>query len=171
MSEIEAEEKTGKEWAKILLPRILRAALWSFIMGGEALIWLNLPGIGDVLAQALPAESTGVSYFLVIFIAFEVAIQLLAGTIFPYALSMARALISMYMLVQVTNGGIITLALNRSPEMPIPLGTTMVLTINFQTILTAFLLLSLVSLIKNLLQAIQFLADKAEEPVIPPELP
>ncbi len=38
-------------------------------------------------------------------------------------------------------------------------------------VLGIFLIFSLLSILKNLLQAVDFLSKKAEEPVIPPELP
>jgi hypothetical protein len=68
-------------------------------------------------------------------------------------------------LVLMTNGGVLTIAIQSSSEISIAF------TIEFQTVLVIFLLLSLVSLIKNLLQAIEFLSEKTEEPMIPPELP
>jgi hypothetical protein len=165
MAEIEERERTVKEWAKIIVPRVARAAAWGLIMGGEMLILMMFPGVGEQFTAFLPAKIMGFSNFLLVFIAIEVAIQLLRGTIFPYALSIARALISMFMLVLMTNGGVLTIAIQSSSEISIAF------TIEFQTVLVIFLLLSLVSLIKNLLQAIEFLSEKTEEPMIPPELP
>ena len=170
MAEVE-EERTMKDWAKIIAPRVARAALWGFVMGGEMLILMAFPGMEKQFTAFLPAEVTGFSNFLLVFIVIEVAIQLLQGTIFPFALSMARTLISMSMLVLVTNGGLLTLTIQSSPEMPMPAGMSIVFTIDFQVVLVVFLLLSLVSLVKNLLQAIEFLSEKTEEPMIPPELP
>jgi hypothetical protein len=165
----EDEEKTLKDWLRIILPRVLRAALWGFIMGGELLIMLFIPDIGGKLQQFLPAEQTGFSYFLFIFIAFEVAIQLLRGTIIQYVLGMARALTSMIVLVFITNGGIMSFTISSSPEIPLPPGVVISFTAGFRIVLGVFLILSLLSIIKNLLQAINFLSEKAEEPVILPE--
>ena len=171
MAERDEEERTGKDWARIIVPRVLRAAFWAFVMGGEVLIPLSFPEIGGQLTQFLPVEQTQFSYLLFIFIGFEVAIQLLRGTIFPYALSMARALISIVFLVLITGGGVMSITLQSMPQIPLPQGMSLVFTINFKAILAVFLLMSLLSIVKNLLQAMDFLSEMAEEPMIPPELP
>lgn len=165
------EGKTLKDWLRIIIPRVLRAALWGFIMGGELLILLFMPDIGEKFQEFLPAEQMGFSYFLFIFIGFEVAIQLLRDTIVQYVLSMARALISMIVLVSITNGGIMSFIISSSPEIPLPPGVIISFTAGFRVVLSVFLILSLLTIIKNLLQAINFLSEKAEEPVIPPEFP
>ena len=167
----ENEEKTLKDWLRIIVPRVLRATLWGFIMGGEMLILLFIPDIGGRFQEFLPAEQMGFSYFLFIFIGFEVAIQLLRKTIFQYALSMARALVSMIVLIFITNGGIISFTIASSPEIPLPPGVVILFTVGFRVVLGVFLLLSSLTIIKNLLQAIDFLSERAEEPVILPEFP
>jgi len=174
MGEIEREEKTGKDWAKIIIPRVLRAILFGFIMGGEMLLFLHLsqfaPEFGGDAIGSLPIQETaGLSYFFLVFAGIEVAIQLLRGTIFPYALSMARSLISIILLLQITNMGIMSFAI-QPPGGQMAAGTNIIFTLNFQPILGAILLLALVSMIKNLLQAIDFLSKKEEES-FPPELP
>ena len=40
-------ERSFKDYVKILLPRILRATFWGFIMGGELLIPMLIPGVGS----------------------------------------------------------------------------------------------------------------------------
>jgi len=168
----ENEEKTLKDWLKIILPRVLRAAFWGFIMGGELLILPYLiPSIGGGLLDTLPIGQTDFSIFLFICIGFEVAIQLLRGTIFRYVLAVTRALISIIFLVLITNGGIISFVFSSSPQLPIPPGVVLQFTVDFRFILGAFLTLSVLSIIKNLIQAVDFVSEKAEEPVIPPELP
>lgn len=175
MGEIEEEEKTGKEWAKIIIPRVLRAIIWGFIMGGEMLLFLHLsqfaPEFGGEAIEFLPIqEMTGLSYFFLVFAGIEVAIQLLRGTVFPYALSMARSIISIILLIQVTNGGIMTFTIQPPAETQMAAGTSIILTLNFQPVLGVILLLSLISVVKNLLQAIDYLSQK-EETGSPPELP
>jgi len=171
MAEIEEKEKTAKDWAKIIIPRVLRAAFWGFIMGGEILIPLYIPEVGGRFLRVLPIEQTGFSYLLFVFVGFEVAIQLFRGTIIKYALSIARAFISMILLVVITNGGVMSLTIQSSPEIPLPPGMNIIFTIDFKAILGILLLLSLLSVVKNMLQAIEFLSEKEEEPMIPPELP
>jgi len=53
----------------------------------------------------------------------------------------------------------------------LPLGVVISFTAGFRVVLGVFLILSLLSIIKNLLQAINFLSERAEDPVILPEFP
>ena len=174
MGEIEKEEKTGKEWAKIIIPRVLRAIIWGFIMGGEMLLLLYfpqfIPQLGEEAMEILPVQmTTGMSYFFLVFAGIEIAIQLLRGTIFPYALSTARSILSIILLIQMTNGGVMTIAIQPPPEAQM-MGANIIFTLYFQPILGVILLLSLISMAKNLLQAIDHLSRKEEEG-FPPELP
>jgi len=174
MGEVEEEEKTAKDWAKIIIPRVLRAILGGFLMGGEMLILLYFPQLVpqfENMMETLPVQETaGLSYFFLVFAGLEVVIQLLRGTVFPYALSMARSIISIILLVQITNGGIMSFTIQPPPGAQMAPGTSIIFTLDFQPILGAILLLSLISVIKNLLQAIDYLSRKEEEG-FPPELP
>jgi len=177
MSEVEEEERTGRDWARIIIPRVIRAVIWGFIMGGEALLLLNLPQLlpgmeeGAMWMEMIPAETTAnLSYFFILFAGIEVTIQLLRGTVFPYALSMARSIISMILLVQMTNGGVMTITMQPPPGSPIPEGASIILTLDFQPVLAVILLIALLSVIKNLLQAVDYLSKREEEGP-PPELP
>jgi len=171
MADIEEKERTIKDWVMILLPRILRAAVWGFIMGGEMLILLYIAEAGGPFLEFIPIEQKDLSYLLVVFVGFEVAIQLLHGTVFQYALSITRALISMIVLVFMTNGGVMSISMQQFQEIPIPPGMNIIFAIDFKAILGAWLLLSSLSIVKNLLQAIEYLSEKEEEPAIPPEIP
>jgi len=149
---------------KRLLGRILKAAFWGFIAGGEVLLFYQMPGFDEQFASFLPADEFLFLTFVIVFISFEVTMQLLSGTIFQYALGSARALISMALLVYVTNGGIMTIA--------IPFDVvTLHLMVEFRAILAVFLIFSLVTVVKNVLLAIEFLSGKAEQPMIPAEIP
>lgn len=167
----EDEEKTLKDWLRIILPRVLRAALWGFIMGGEMLILLFIPDIGGRFQEFFPAEQAGFSYLLFLFIGFEVAIQLLRDTIIQYILGMARALTSMIAFVFLSNGGVMTFLISSIPDIPLPPGIVISFTVGFRVVLGIFLVLLLLALIKNLLKAIDFLSEKAEEPAVLPEFP
>ncbi|MFQ5710450.1 MAG: hypothetical protein ACE5GD_01585 [Candidatus Geothermarchaeales archaeon] len=165
-----AEERNGKGWLHIILPRVLRAALWGFIMGGELLIPLALmPEFGGQLDRFIPTGRIGFSSIAIIFVAFEVVIQLLRGTILQYALSTARTIISMILLIIFTNGGVMTLTV--PPDILPPQAGAVLITVDFRTILGALLTFSLLSIMKNLLQAVNFLSQRAEEPITLPELP
>ena len=159
------EEIDMKSLLRKILPRVLRAAFWGFIMGGEALLFYYISGFGRQFASFFPSGEPFFLTFMMILVSFEVAIQLLSGTIFPYVLGVARALISMAFLIYITNGGIITIAA------PLEGGMMIHFVIDFRTILAVFLLFSLVTVAKNVLKAVEFLSERAEQPMIPPEIP
>jgi len=171
IDDIDEKERTTRDWAGILAPRVLRAMLWGFLMGGEMLILLNILGQWGQQFGIPLTEPEGFSQFLLIFIGFEVAIQLLRGTIFPYVLSVARALTSMIILVLITDGGVISIPVPSTPQIPIPQEMGLTFTIEFKAVLAVMLLLSLLSIVKNLLQAVIFVSEEEEEPEVPPELP
>lgn len=171
----ENEEKTEGEWARIIIQRILSALVWGLIMGGEMLIFLHLPNVipgldNEIMEMILPETIVnGATLFFAAFMMFEVAIRLLKGTVFPYILGVARAILSIVLLVQITNWGIITLTIP-SKIRGILIGNAIVLTFNFQKALGAVLLIFLISIVKNMLQAVYFMSQR-EEKGFPEELP
>lgn len=165
-----AEEEEDRNWLRILAPRILKATLWGFIMGGEILIPMFLmPDFTSQFEMFIPMKRTGLPAIAVVFVAFEVAIQLLDRTILRYALSIARSMISMMLLMIFTNGGIMALSIP-SGALP-PQASSVQIVVDFRTIIAALLIFSLLSIVKNILQAVDFLSETAEQPLIPPELP
>ena len=151
----ENEERTGGEWARIIILRILNALVWGLIMGGEMLIFLHLPHVipgldSKIMEMILPEPMmSGATLFFAAFMMFEVAIRLLKGTVFPYILGVARAILSIILLVQITNCGIITLTV------PSKIGgmiirNAIILTFNFQKVLGAVLLIFLTMPIRNM---------------------
>ena len=171
----ENEERTGGEWARIIIPRILSALVWGLIMGGEMLIFLHLPHVipgldSKIMKMILPEPMmSGATLFFAAFMMFEVAIRLLKGTVFPYILGVARAILSIILLVQITNCGIITLIIP-SKIGGMVIGNAIILTFNFQKVLGAVLLIFLIGIVKNMLQAVYFMSQR-EELGFPKELP
>lgn len=157
------EDTFNRQLLRRILPRIIRVAFWGFLMGGEALLIYFIPGF-EQFERFIPARGGYFSGLMIMFISFEVAMQLLSGTVFRYAFGTARALATMIVLLYSSNGGVISQAL------PIGPGTIQV-TIEFRAILAMFLMLSLLVVFKNLMYAVDFLSQKSEEPVIPKEIP
>ena len=162
------EERSIRRTLRKIVPRLLKAAFWSFLMGGEALFFFLLPGFNEYLSTIFPVDKPFFLGILAIFVLFEVAIQLLSGTILKYVLSITRALISMIYLVFITNCGIITMSI---PSEMVPYGGIISFTVEFRAILSIFLIFSLISILKNIIQAITFLSERAELPYIFPEIP
>ena len=149
------EEYVDKERIKALISRVVKALLWSLLMGGEVLILYLSPYFGRYFAFIEPVEG---SFFIVllIFVAIEFLIQLTSGTILPYALSTARVLATIYLIYQWTNGGVY---ISNMLVQDIPVKVT----VDFTVILNAFILLSLLTVLKNVLGGIGFLHQKGEE--------
>ena len=165
-----AEEEEDRNWLRILAPRILKAAFWGFVMGGEILIPMYLiPDFTSQFEMFIPVRQIGLPVIAAVFVGFEVVIQLLDGTIHRYAFSTARTMISMMLLIVFTNGGIIELSV--PPGVLPPQAGNLQVVVDFRTIIVALLAFSLMSIMKNILEAIDFLSQKAEEPAMLPELP
>ena len=158
------EDAFNQQLLRRILPKIIKAAFWGFLMGGEALLIYFIPGFGEQLRAFIPTGGTYFSGLMVTFICFEVAMQLLSGTVFRYALGTARALVTMIVLLYATNGGIVSQA--------VPLGpVTIKVTVEFRAILAMLLILSLLVVFKNIMYAVEFLSERSEEPFIPEEIP
>ncbi len=156
-----AEKKGERNLLRDILSRILRAAIMGFLMGGEVLIPLKfMPELSSKIESILPSGSSNFSNLIVIFAAFEVAIQLLRGTIIQYGLSIGRTIITIGLLIIFTNGGFITVTVPQE-MLPQQVGAVQV-TVDIRTIIGALLILSVLSIAKNLLQAVDFLSQKAE---------
>ena len=144
--------------AKDIAKRVLSAAVWALIMGGEFLLIYKLTGMAEQIAPIIPEGGMIITSLATVFIAFEIGIRLLTGTIFRYVLDGARAVTSVALLAYTTNFGVLRLTI---PMEEIALRVT----IDFKTILAAFLLLGVVSLAKSIIEAIDFASKKVEEEV------
>jgi hypothetical protein len=76
----------------------------------------------------------------------------------------------MILLEVVTNGGEMTMIIQSTPETPLTTRMGIILSIDFKAVLSVFLLFFLLSLVKNVLSTIDFMA-KTEETGFPLELP
>jgi len=156
------EDAFNRQLLGRIIPRIIKAAFWGFLMGGEALLIYFIPGF-EKFERFIQASGTYFSGLMVMFIFFEVAIQLLSGTVFRYAFGTARALVIMMVLLFSSNGGIVS--------QNIPFGSnTIEVTIEFRAILVMFLITPLLAVFKNIMYAVEFLSEKSEEPIIPEEI-
>ena len=165
MVELEEQDRTFFEWLKLILPRVIRITLWILILYGGAMLLTSLSE--SAFGGMIPFELSAFSSYLVVFIGFEIVIQLLRNTIFQHIFTVARTIMYMILIVIESNAGIIEFS---PSSMGLSPGTNLTFTVNITTIITIFLVLSLLSIVKNMLQAIEFVQRKAEEPMIPPEL-
>lgn len=166
MAELEEQDRTLLDWLKLMLPRVIRIVLWILILFGGATLVTTLAesAFGDMI----PFELSTFSSYLIVFIGFEIVIQLLRNTIFQHIFTVARTIMYMILIIIESNAGIIQF---HPSSVGLPPGTNLLFTVNITTIINIFLLLSLLSVVKNMLQAIEFIQRKSEDPMIPPEIP
>lgn len=93
--------------------------------------------------------------FVAVIIFFIVASELTAGTIFQHAFNIGRAIILLLFFVFALDGGIVSFNLNLEG---IPLG----IWADLRIFLAALIAIDLLGLAKSILQAINFLSEKAE---------
>lgn len=166
MAELEEQDRTLLDWLKLMLPRVIRIVLWTLILFGGATLVTTVTesAFGDMI----PFELSTFSSYLIVFIGFEIVIQLLRNTIFQHIFTVARTIMYMILIIIESNAGIIQF---NPSSAGLPPGTNLLLTVNITTIINIFLLLSLLSVVKNMLQAIEFIQRKSEDPMILPEIP
>ena len=165
MAELEEQDRTLFDWLKLVLPRLIRIVLWILILYGGVTLITTLTE--SAFNGMIPFDLSAVSSYLIVFIGFEIVIQLLRDTIFQHLFTVARTILYMILIVLESNAGIIQFA---PSSVGLPPGTNLILTVNITTIINIFLLLSLLSIVKNMLQAIEFIQRQSEKPMIPPEL-
>ena len=165
MAELEEQERTLSDWLKLVLPRIIRIVLWSLLLFGGVTLLATISE--STFGGMIPFDFSAFSSYLIVFIGFEIVIQLLRDTIFQHIFTVARTVLYMILIVLESNAGIIQFT---PSSVGLPPGTYLVFTVNITAIINIFLLLSLLSVVKNMLQAIEFIQQKSEEPLIPTEL-
>ena len=136
-----------------MLPKALKATvkgvLWFFLL--YVLPTLLLSQLPAQTEEVLPGYTQLLSTFAIVIVFFVVVSELLAGTIFQYALNIGKALVFMALFISALNGGFLEFDFEFIHiEADLRIYLAMLLTINF------------LGLAKSLLQAIGFLAKKTE---------
>lgn len=147
MSETENKTQQPSFFAKVL-PRILKATLHVLILLVAYFIFLSFM---PPLEGSLSIFKALVDTFLVAYIFFTVASALTSGTIFQHAFNVGKSLFTLSYFLYALSGGIL------SGEMQ-----TVHFLIDLRVFLVMIIAVCLITVSKNLLQAIQFLVDKTE---------
>lgn len=124
--------------------------LWFFLL--YTLPTLLLP---ELAGEALSGYTQLLSTFAVVIVFFVVVSELLAGTIFQYALNIGKALIFMGFFIYALNGGFMAF------DLPMEFGMARI-EADVRVYLAMLLTIDFLGLAKSLLQAIDFIAKKAE---------
>jgi len=146
------EERDTKTLVRKFVPRVFKAIFLVFLT--------SLP-LHFLSAFMEPLQSFSFGYvpltniFTLVFIILLVLDVFTSGTIYQYVFGVARALVVMLFFIYVLNGGVVALA--------IPLGgATVNVMVDLRVILAMIVLICLLGMSKNVVQAIDFVSGKVE---------
>lgn len=150
-------ELNAKFVMKTVLPRVLKAAVWgtfTFVM----VYYLPLMLIPrDIPQSILPFDYTAqLLDFAVISVFFAVVGQLFSGTVIGCGFGIARALVIIAFFFVVSEGGVFSVTLPISE-------VTVNLTLDISILLLMIVSVNLLSIAKNLFEAIGLLTEKSTE--------
>ena len=143
---------TIKTLARKYLPRIVQAAVYIVI---TYLPFYFLSSFMQPFKHVLPIYSSFTDIFATTFIVFLVASVITKGTIYQHAFNVVRSFVTIMFFLYTLNNGIITLVV------PIEESTINIM-LDLKIILAMLLLVSLVGIAKNIVQAIHFVSIKNE---------
>jgi hypothetical protein len=141
-----------KTFVKKIVPRVFKAVLLGVI---AYLPMYFLSALVSPVQSFFPWYEPLTNIFAGVFIFFLVAGVLSSGTVFQYVFGVARTLALMVFFIFVLNSGVITLS------MPIE-GATVNIMVDITVVLAMLVLVCLLGIAKNVVQAIDFLARKVE---------
>lgn len=155
------ENEFGESLARKLLPRIAKAAIKGIIY--FALFYVFPTFLISQLSKFAPQLSTQygqtVTVFAAILIFFVVASELTSGTIYQHALNIGRALILIIFFVFALNGGIVKFDIDVAGSQRVNLVA------DLKVFLLMLIAIDLLGLAKSVLQAVNFLSEKADKQV------
>ena len=146
------EKGHTKTFARKFVPRIFKAALLVVI---TYLPLYFLSAFIEPFQSFFPWYEPLTNIFAAVFIIFLVVGVFTSGTVYQYVFGVARALVVMMFFIYALNGGIVTLAV------PIE-GTTVNIMVDLMVILAMLVLVCLLGIGKNVVQAIEFVSAKVE---------
>jgi len=146
------EKEQTKTFARKFVPRIFKAILLVVIT------YLPLYFISAFIAPLqsfFPWYAPITNTFTVVFIILLVGGVFTSGTIYQYVFGVVRALVVMLFFIYALNGGIVT------PVVPIE-GAAINIMVDLRVILAMLVLVCLLGIGKNVIQALHFVSAKIE---------
>jgi hypothetical protein len=132
--------------------KALKATIKGILIYGIYLVlWMFLAPVAEIV----PGFQQMVETFVMVYIIFTIIGELTSGTIFQYCFNVAKALFVIGYLIFSLKGGIFSLTYENVSVMA-----------DLRLFLTIAMLLSLLGLAKSVLQAINFMNEKAEYAII-----
>lgn len=153
-----SENLTVRPFWKKMLPKIVKAAVKGAIY--FVLIYLVPTLLISQISKLAPDFFAGYGQLLGLFAAvmifFVVASELTSGTIFEHAFNVGRALIIIVFFLLALNGGIVSLNINTE-------GAPISIWADLRIYLLMLITIDLIVLAKSILQAVNFLSERAEQ--------
>ncbi|MBE0512346.1 hypothetical protein IBX38_04775 [Candidatus Bathyarchaeota archaeon] len=146
------EKGQTKTFARKFVPRIMKAALLVVI---TYLPFYFLSVFIEPFQSFFPWYAPTTNLFAAVFMIFLVVGVFTSGTIYQYVFGVARALVTMIFFIYVLNGGIVALAV------PVE-GVSVNIMVDLRVILAMLVLVCLLGIGKNVVQAIDFVSAKVE---------
>ena len=146
------EKGQTKTFARKFVPRIIKAALLVII---TYLPLYFLSAFIEPFQSFFPWYAPTTNLFAAVFMIFLVVGVFTSGTIYQYVFGVARALVTMIFFIYVLNGGIVALAI------PVE-GASVNVMVDLRVILAMLVLVCLLGIGKNVVQAIDFVSAKVE---------
>ena len=137
-----------KKKARNFTFKALKATVKGILFYGiYFVLWMFLAPIAEII----PGFQQMVETFVIVYIIFIIIGELTSGTIFQYCFNVAKALFVIGYLIFSLNGGIFGLTLENVSLM-----------IDLRLFLAIAMLLGLLGLAKSVLQAVNYMSEKAE---------
>ncbi|MDH5623844.1 MAG: hypothetical protein OEY39_05195 [Candidatus Bathyarchaeota archaeon] len=146
------EKGQTKTFARKFVPRIIKAALLVII---TYLPLYFLSAFIEPFQSFFPWYAPTTNLFAAVFMIFLVVGVFTSGTIYQYVFGVARTLVTMIFFIYVLNGGIVALAV------PVE-GASVNIMVDLTVILAMIVLVCLLGIGKNVVQAIDFVSAKGE---------
>ncbi len=146
------EKGQTKTFARKFVPRIIKAALLVII---TYLPFYFLSAFIEPFQSFFPWYAPTTNLFAAVFMILLVVGVFTSGTIYQYVFGVARALVTMIFFIYVLNGGIVALAV------PVE-GARVNFMVDLTVILAMIVLVCLLGIGKNVVQAIDFVSAKVE---------
>jgi len=146
------EKGNTRLFVRKILPKAFKAALLAVI---AYLPMYFLSALISPIQPFFPWYEPLTNIFTAAFIFLLVVGVFSSGTVFQYMFGVARMLVLMIFFIYVLNGGIITLAV------PVE-GASVTIMLDITVVLAMLVLVCLLGIAKNVVQAIDFVSHKAE---------
>jgi len=147
-----------------MLPRIAKAAIKGvlYLVFLYVLPMFLVSQVSEVAPELFAGYGQLLNLFVAVVIFFVVASELTSGTIFQHAFNIGKAIILIIFFLLALNGGIVSLNLNLE-------GTPIGIWADLRIFLIMLITIDLLGLAKSILQAVNFLSEKAEQQLPTPQ--